>query len=238
MSIYIYGKNPVQEILNSGKQIIQAFVMEKTNGDLLTQFQTRDIPTTFMDRRNFDSKFPGVNQGVAVEIKNYETIPLEEFLKKTDPADNPLVLMLDGIQDPHNLGAIARSAEAGGVKGIIIPQDRSVGINATVVKASAGAIEYMDIESVTNLVKTAEKLKEAGFWIVGTAADATVSYTETYIDRPVCLVIGSEGKGMHRLLREHSDLLVAIPMVGKINSLNASVGAAILIFDILRRKKG
>ncbi|HOP56908.1 MAG TPA: 23S rRNA (guanosine(2251)-2'-O)-methyltransferase RlmB [Bacillota bacterium] len=238
MSIYIYGKNPVQEILNSGKQIIQAFVMEKTNGDLLTQFQNRDIPTTFMDRKNFDSKFPGVNQGVAVEIKNYETVTIEEFLKKIDPKDNPLVLMLDGIQDPHNLGAIARSAEAGGVKGIIIPQDRSVGINATVVKASAGAIEYMDIITVTNLVNTAEKLKEAGFWIIGTAADATVSYTEAYVDRPVCLVIGSEGKGMHRLLREHSDLLVAIPMVGKINSLNASVGAAILIFDILRRKKG
>jgi len=234
----IYGKNPVQEALNSGKNIARAFVLENTNRDLCVLFRKKNIPVTILNRKRFDELFAGTNQGIAVEVEDYKFLTLEQFLEKTNLEDNPVVLMLDGIQDPHNLGAIIRSAEAGGVKAVILPKKRAATITATVVKASAGAIEYMDIVETVNLVRTAEQLKESGFWIVGTAVEGENDYTEIFIDRPLCLVIGSEGKGMHKLLREHSDMLVKIPMAGKINSLNASVGAAIVIFDILRRKKG
>ncbi|MBN2504934.1 MAG: 23S rRNA (guanosine(2251)-2'-O)-methyltransferase RlmB [Bacilli bacterium] len=237
MSIILYGKNPVLEILNTNRTIQQAYILENSNRDLYERLQERGVPITVMNRKRFDERFTGVNQGIVIEVENYKILSIQEMLEKIDLASNPLILMLDQIQDPHNFGAIIRSAEAGGVGAIIIPKNRSVSINATVVKAASGAIEYIDIVEVINLNQAVETLKKAGFWIVGTSLDAKQSYEEIYVDRPVCLVIGNEGKGMSRLLKEHCDLLVKIPMVGKINSLNASVGTAIIIFDILRRKK-
>ncbi len=237
MGMLLYGKNPVVEVLNTNRTILQAYILENTNRDLYELLQERKVPITIMNRKRFNEQFSGVNQGIVIEVENYRLLTLKEMQEKIDPADNPLILMLDQIQDPHNFGAIIRSAEAGGVKAIIIPRNRSVSVNATVVKAASGAIEYIDIVEVTNLTQAVESLKDDGYWIVGTSLDAKISYEEIFIDRPVCLIIGNEGKGVSRLLKEHSDLLVRIPMAGKINSLNASVGAAIIIFDILRRKR-
>lgn len=144
--------------------------------------------------------------------------------------------MLDQITDVHNIGAIIRSAEAGGVDAIIIPKHRSAKINGTVAKTSSGAIEHVNIIEVTNLTNTLEYLKEKGFWTVGTDLSADKSYQDIIIDTPLCLVIGSEGKGISKNVKNHVDYNVKIDMVGQINSLNASVSAGILIFDILRRK--
>lgn len=237
MAMILYGKNPVIEAMQAKRKIQQAFIMENTNRDLYEKLQALNVEIVVMNKRRFNEKFTGTTQGIAIEVEDYKLLTLADILAKLDIQANPLLVMLDGIQDPHNLGAIIRSAEAGGVNGIIIPKDRSASITATVVKAASGAIEYIDIVEVVNLTQTVEKLKESGFWIVGTSLDGSVSYEEIFIDRPVCLIIGNEGKGMARLLKEHCDLLVKIPMSGKINSLNASVGAGIIIFDILRRKK-
>lgn len=238
MSLLIYGKNPVIEALKAKRKIRSATIIDGTNMDLADKLKKAGIPLTVLDKQKFKDSYAGVNQGIVAEVEEYRTEPLARFLAETKIKENPLILMLDEIQDPHNLGAILRSAEAGGVKAVIIPKNRSAGITPAVVKASSGAIEYIKIIEVTNLTQTAEKLKKEGFWIIGTSPDAKNSYEEIYVDRPLCLVIGNEGKGMGRLLKEHCDLLVKIPMQGRINSLNASVGAGIVIFDIQRRKRG
>ncbi len=237
MSMSIYGRNPAKELLNTEKQILQAFVEQGTNPDLISELKGKHISFTLLDKQEFKKRFQGNHQGIVLEVEDYQTISLEEFLPTLDLSKNPLVLLLDGITDPHNLGAIIRSAEAGGVAGVIIPKNRSASINATVVKVSSGAIEYMKIVEVTNLRNTIEKMKKQGFWTVGTDLQATKSHHEIDVTVPLVLVIGSEGKGMSRLLKETVDYNVKIEMAGTINSLNASVSAGILIFDILRKKR-
>jgi len=238
MSVMLYGKNPAIEVLKSNRKIIRAVILEHSNRDLYEKLQARNVPITVMNKSRFSELYSGVNQGIVIEVEDYQLFKLEEIIARYPADGKPLFVMLDGIQDPHNLGAIIRSAEAGGAKAIILPKNRAVSVNATVVKAASGAIEYLDIAEVTNLNQSIATLKKAGFWIIGTAAEAEKVYDEIFIDRPVCLVIGSEGKGISRLVRENCDLLVKIPMSGRINSLNASVSAGIIIFDILRRKKG
>ncbi len=237
MSILIYGKNPVNEILNTDREIFNAFVEERTNRFIIEKLIQKNISITYLSKFEFKKRFLGNHQGIVLEVKDYETIELKEFLNTLDMSKNPLVLILDGITDPHNFGAIIRSAEAGGVAGIIIPKNRSVAITSTVVKVSSGAIEYMKIVKVTNLRNTIEKMKKAGFWTVGTDLEAEKSYKEIDVSTPLLLVIGSEGKGMSKLLKKTVDYNVKIDMVGTINSLNASVSAGILIFDILRKKQ-
>ncbi|MFA5466307.1 MAG: 23S rRNA (guanosine(2251)-2'-O)-methyltransferase RlmB [Candidatus Izemoplasmatales bacterium] len=238
MSLSIYGKNPIIEALKAERKIVRVVIMSGTNADLVDKIKENEIPIVFLDKQKFKETYKGVTQGIVAEVDDYKKWTLNDFLSEIDVKKDPLVLMLDEIQDPHNLGAILRSAEAGGVCAVIIPKNRSVGITPAVIKASSGAIEYVKIVEVTNLTQTVEKLKEEGFWIVGTSLDGKTSYEEIYVDRPLCIVIGNEGKGMGRLLKEHCDLVVTIPMLGKINSLNASVGAGIIIFDIQRRKRG
>ncbi len=238
MSFMIYGKNSVLEALKARRKFVKTYIQTGTNDDIILKMNAAKIPVFFLEKKQFGEKYQGHNQGVVAEVEDYRTLTLEQFLTKTDITQEPVILMLDEIQDPHNLGAIVRSAEAGGVKAVIIPKNRSVGITPAVVKTASGAIEYVDIIEVVNLTQTAEKLKSEGYWIVGTTPDAKMSYEEIYIDRPLCVIIGNEGKGMGRLLKEHCDLLVKIPMRGRINSLNASVSAGIIIFDISRRKQG
>lgn len=236
MSIMIYGKNPCKEILTTDKPIMKAYLEKGTNGDLLALLSKRGTDIVQLEKNDFNGRFSGNNQGVAFEMAEYRLMTLEEAVKKHETIKNPLYLMLDGITDPHNLGAIIRSAEAGGVNAIILPKNRSVGITGTVAKVASGAIEHMDLIEVTNLTQTVEKLKKLRFWIVGTDMDATKNHTEIDVQTPLCIIIGSEGKGIGRLLGESCDYLVKIPMVGKVNSLNASVSAGIVIFDILRQK--
>ncbi len=236
MSINIYGKNPCKEILNHSRKIYHAFVMEGTNQDIVHQLQRKNIKIQLLKKADFKSKFQGNHQGVVFEVEDYKTYDLNEFLNDLDINDSTLLIMLDGITDPHNFGAIIRSCEAGGVQGIIIPKMRSVKLTGTVAKVSSGAIEYVKIVEVTNLRNALDKLKSVGFWTIGTDLNADKSYQEIFVDRPLCLVIGSEGKGISRLISETVDFNVKIDMIGKINSLNASVSTGILILDILRRR--
>lgn len=238
MSIRIYGKNAVREALESGKEILEGFVAKGTNNELLRLAETRRVRMTVLDKPLFDVRFPGNTQGIVFEVEEYLTLTLEESLVRIRNVKNPLYVMLDGIEDPHNFGAIIRSAEAGGASGIIIPKNRNCGVTSTVVKVSCGAIEHLDIVEVTNLNQTIEKLKQSGFWIVGTDLQAEKRYDEIVADVPLCLIIGNEGKGVSRLVRENADYNVKIPMAGKTNSLNASVSAGILIFEILRKRTG
>jgi 23S rRNA (guanosine2251-2'-O)-methyltransferase len=236
MTIQIYGKNPCREILETGKTVLQGYAVIGTNRDLLDLAKQKRIPITLLEKTLFDSRFKGNNQGIVLEIEEYSTKTFEAAMEQMKGIKNPLLIMLDGIEDPHNFGAIIRSAEAGGVFGIIIPKNRSVGITGTVAKVSSGAIEHMNIIEVTNLNQTIEKLKKLGFWIVGTDLEATKRYDEIEVDTPLCLIIGNEGKGLSRLVKENADYNVKIPMVGKTNSLNASVSAGIIIFEILRKR--
>lgn len=237
MSVEIYGKNACQEILKTNKPIIKAYLLEHSNQDFLADLNKKHIKTEVLDKQMFNQRFTGNHQGIVFEIEDYKTLSLDEFLENLQTEKCPLVIMLDGITDVHNLGAIIRTAEAGGVAGIIIPKHRSAKITGTVAKISSGAIEHMNIIEVTNLRNALEKLKDRGFWTVGTSLDSKETYDKIFVDRPLCVVIGSEGKGMSKLLKKVVDFNVKIPMVGKTNSLNASVSAGIIIFDILRKKQ-
>lgn len=236
MSIKIYGKNSCQEIIDIKKPILEAFIMEGTNSDFFNILKRKNVKTNVLSKQEFKNNFQGNHQGIVFEIDDYKTYDLDEFLEELDYSTNPLIIMLDGITDVHNFGAIIRTCEAGGVAGIIIPKNRSVKIGGVVSKTSSGAIEHMKIIEVTNLRNTLEKLKKQNFWTVGTSLDATEDYSTIFVDRPLCIVIGSEGKGMSRLIKETVDFNVKINMVGQVNSLNASVSAGIIIFDILRKR--
>lgn len=238
MSIRIIGKNAAREAIESGKTILEGFAVKGIQPDLLRLAESRHVRMTILDKASFDVRFPGNTQGIVLEAEEYRTLSLEESLVRIRNVKNPLYVMLDGIEDPHNFGAIIRSAEAGGASGIIIPKNRNCGVTSTVVKVSCGAIEHLDIVEVTNLNQTIEKLKQSGFWIVGTDLQAEKRYDEIVADVPLCLIIGNEGKGVSRLVRENADYNVKIPMAGKTNSLNASVSAGILIFEILRKRTG
>jgi 23S rRNA (guanosine2251-2'-O)-methyltransferase len=232
----IYGKNPAVEILESNKKILNAYIMENTNEDVVDTLRKKNVYFHTLKKSEFKQQFIGNHQGVVLEVEDYAIMNLNDFLNQLDLTENPLVLMLDGITDPHNFGAIIRSAEAGGVKGIIIPKNRSVKITGTVAKVSSGAIEHVNIVEVTNLRNTLDTLKQKGFWTIGTDLSAKKSYHDIDVSTPLCIVIGSEGKGISRIVKENVDYNVKIDMVGKINSLNASVSAGILIFEILRKK--
>ena len=236
MSILIYGRNTCLEVLKTDRQIFNGYIMEDTNQDILHHLKRHDIKLELLNKHDFKKKFLGNHQGVVFEVEDYQIYELKPFIESLDLSENPLILMLDQITDVHNIGAIIRTCEAGGVAGVIIPKNRSAKITGTVAKTSSGALEHVKIIEVTNLTNTLKYLKEAGFWTVGTDLDADKSYQDIIIDTPLCLVIGSEGKGVSRIVKEHVDYNVKINMVGKINSLNASVSAGILIFDILRRK--
>ena len=163
-----------------------------------------------------------------------EYVDVDEILKPKET--EPLILVLDGVEDPRNLGAILRTAECAGTDGIIIPERRAVGLNDTVAKSSAGAIEFVKVAKVANLNRLIEKLKSKNIWVVGTSGDATMDYTEWDWTRPTALVLGAEGSGLHRLVAENCDVLVKIPMYGKIDSLNVSVAAGVVLFEAKRQR--
>ena len=236
MSLLIYGRNTCQEVLSAKRKIYHGYFLEETNHDLVSELKRDGIPYEILDKSAFRQRFDGNHQGVVFEVEDYELFALKPFLDSLDLSKNPFLVMLDHVTDVHNLGAIIRSCEAGGVAGIIIPKKRTAKINSVVAKTSSGAIEYVKLIEVANLANSLKTLKEYGFWTVGTDLKAEKSYQEIFVDAPLCLVIGSEGKGISRIVKERVDYNVKIDMVGKTNSLNASVSAGILIFDILRKK--
>lgn len=228
----IYGRNPVKEALRANK-VKSLFVMNNFSFmEILSLAEKNNIPMVYKTNKELDSMCDGVHQGVVAVIKDYEYYSLESILEKSKKVDNPLLLILDGINDPHNLGAILRCADVFNVTGVIIPKHNQVPLNATVAKTSAGAINYVPVVLSGNLNQTIKHLKDAGFWIVASDGSAKINYQDLKYDFKVALVIGSEGQGVSRLVLENSDYVVKIPQYGHVNSLNASVATGILLAKI------
>ena len=231
--MYIYGKNVVIETLRNRQPIKKAYIYKNfQDKNIISELQKRNIPIKFVDKFELDKLAKGNHQGIMLSIPDYEYTSLDELLKK----ENALLIILDHLEDPHNLGAIIRTCEAAGVDGIIIPKNRSVDVNSTVMRTSVGALDYVKIAQVTNLVGTMKELKEKGFWIVRTDMDGT-NYREIDYRGNTAIVIGNEGNGMARLVKENCDFIASIPMNGKVNSLNASVAAGIVIYEAIAKRK-
>lgn len=234
MATIITGKNTVYEAIKMDRKIFELYVLKGTSFGVVSAAKKKGIKVLEMDKKKLSEMLPSNNQGIGAKVADYQTITLEDALNK--PNKNKLYIMLDSLEDPHNLGAILRSSDAFGVDGIILPKNRSVKLNNTVAKVSTGAIEHVDVIGVTNLNQTIKKLKDSGFWIVGTDAETDQTISDINVDTDLCIVIGSEGKGMSRLVKENCDYTVKIPMVGHVNSLNASVSAALVIYEVFRRR--
>lgn len=231
--MYIYGKNVAIETLRNRQPIKKAYIYRNfQDKNIISELQKRNIPIKFVDKFELDKLAKGNHQGIILSIPDYEYTPLDELLKE----ENALLVILDHLEDPHNLGAIIRTCEAAGVDGIILPKNRSVDVNSTVMRTSVGALDYVKIAQVTNLVGTMKELKENGFWIVGTDMDGS-DYQEIDYRGKTAIVIGNEGNGMARLVKENCDFIATIPMNGKINSLNASVAAGIIIYEAISKRK-
>ncbi|MFA5543926.1 MAG: 23S rRNA (guanosine(2251)-2'-O)-methyltransferase RlmB [Bacilli bacterium] len=235
MSEYIYGKNAVKEALINNKRIICLYATD-SNKDIIDLARRSGINYRVTDMKVINKMVTGLHQGVVLEVQDYKYSKFEELLVTN--YKYPFIVVLDGLEDPHNLGAILRTCDASGVDGVIIPKNRSVGLNATVAKVSTGAIEYVKVAEVTNIAQTLKILKDKGYWIVGAeATDKSVDFRSMKYDMPTVLVVGSEGKGISRIVRESCDFLVQIPMVGHVNSLNASVSCSILIYEIMKYRE-
>lgn len=231
--MYIYGKNVAREKLHNNSKINKIYLSEKFNDrEILDLIRKNNIKVSFVKNYELDKKVEGLHQGIVMEIDDVKTYSYDEIIPNIKK-ENPVIVMLDHLEDPHNFGAIIRTSEALGVDAIIIPTDRSVKVNSTVVKTSVGAIEYIPIIRVVNLNDTIRKLKEDGYWIIATDMDGE-DYSKIDYDMPVCIVIGNEGKGISRMVSENSDIIASIPMKGKINSLNASVSCAIVLSHIMK----
>lgn len=230
--MYVYGKNAVKEYLKNNKKIYKAFIWDSfSEKDIISDIQKRNIGIKYLPKRQLDELAQGLHQGVILEVPDYQYAKLNELIND----ESSLLVILDHLEDPHNFGAIIRTCEAAGVDGIIIPKDRSVQVNETVIKVSTGAADNMKICQVTNLVTTMKELKQHGFWFIGTDMDGT-DYNEIDYKGKIGLVIGSEGFGMSRLVKEECDFIATIPMHGSINSLNASVATGIVIYKALDKR--
>lgn len=238
----LYGRNPVIEALEAGRPIDKIFLQEHLNhpqiGKIRNLAKAQGIPYHFADRRKLDQLANGVNhQGVIALAAAQQYVEVADILARAQAnGEPPFVVICEGLTDAQNLGSILRTANAAGVHGVIIPKNRSVALNAVVAKVSAGAIEYTPVAKVANITQTLEKLKKEGLWIVGTDVSGTQRHFDCDLRGPLGIVIGSEGEGMSRLVREHCDFVVTIPMRGEIESLNASVAAGILMFEAVRQR--
>lgn len=234
-SMLVYGRNVAKELLqNNNKKVIKITLQDSFDDkDLKLLIEKRKIPVQYMSKREIDHLANGVHQGIILTIPDYEYKDINEILERKPS----FVVILDHIEDPHNFGAIIRTCEAAGVDAIIIPKDRQVQINATVMKTSAGTLDRMSIVSVTNLVNTIDLLKKNGFWVVGTALEDSVDYRTIDYSGNIALVIGNEGTGMSQLVKKNCDFVAKIPMYGETNSLNASVAAGIMIYEVVRNRK-
>ncbi len=237
----IEGRNAVIEAFRSGKTIDKVFVLEKCQDGpiqtVLREAKKHDTMVKFVKKERLDQlSETGKHQGVIAYAAAYEYAAVEDILEKArEKGEPPFILLLDGIEDPHNLGAIIRTANQAGAHGVIIPKNRAVGLTATVAKVSAGALNYTPVAKVTNLGKTMEDLKKEGLWFVCADMDGQVMYNLD-LKGPIGLVVGNEGDGVSRLVKEKCDFVATIPMKGDIDSLNASVAAGILAYEIVRQR--
>jgi 23S rRNA (guanosine2251-2'-O)-methyltransferase len=227
----VYGKNVAIELLKKKKKIDKIILQQGFHdNNIKALLENTKIRIEYADKIKLDQLAEGNHQGIILYIPDYD------YQKLTTVFDEDIIVILDHLEDPHNLGAIIRTCEAAGISGIIIPKDRSVSVNSTVMKTSAGTINNVNIVQVTNINQTIKELKDHGFWIVGTDMEGT-NYREIDYSSKIVLVIGNEGLGMSRLTREACDFIATIPMYGQVNSLNASVAAGIMIYEVLRSKR-
>lgn len=237
----VCGRNSVLELLKSGKYINKLFI-EKGNrsgsiNEIIAKAKQDHIVIVEVDKRKLDTMAAN-HQGVVAIVPPFEYCDIYDILDYAKAKDeDPFIVILDGIEDPHNLGAIIRTCETAGVHGVIIPKRRSASVNSTVVKVSEGATTYVKIARVTNLNDTISKLKDAGLWIIGTDMSAKTYYYDQDLKGPIAIVIGSEGFGMSDLVKKNTDIFIKIPMAGKITSLNASVSAGIVIYEAVKQRK-
>lgn len=231
----IYGRNPLKEAIIAGR-VKQVYLSNSfSHQEILQLLKDSHVKTQVVNNAELDRMCSGgVHQGIAGEIKDYEYYSFDSVIQKANKQEKPLIVMLDGINDTHNLGAILRSCDVFDVAGIIIGKHNQVPLNATVAKASAGAINYVPVCLVNNLNQAISRLKEEGYWIVSTDGSGTSNYQDIKYDFKVVLVIGSEGMGVSKLVLKNSDYIVKIPQYGHVNSLNASVAAGILLSEIRR----
>ena len=241
----IFGINPVMEALRSGRPVQRLLIADqrKPDRDLLEIIRLAKqggIEIRMVSRDTINRESPnGVHQGVVAFAAAREYAALDTILEiPSQRGQAPLLLILDGVEDPRNLGAILRTADAAGVHGVIIPERRAAGLTETVAKAAAGALEYVPVVKVVNIVNTIEDLKKAGIWVAAAEAGGEMQYWDADFVRPTALVLGGEDKGVRRLVREHCDYTLSLPLMGQISSLNVSVAAGIMLYEVLRQRKG
>ncbi|WP_313085502.1 23S rRNA (guanosine(2251)-2'-O)-methyltransferase RlmB [Pseudomonas sp.] len=239
----VYGLHAVEALLRHHPKRVKQVWLAEGRGDpraqaLLQLAEQERVRVGQCERREMDAWVEGVHQGVVAEVSPSQVwgdAMLDELLDRTEA--QPLLLVLDGVTDPHNLGACLRTADAAGALAVIIPKDKSATLNATVRKVACGAAEVIPLVAVTNLARTLEKLQQRGLWIVGTAGEAEQELYDQDLSGPIVLVMGAEGKGMRRLTREHCDFLVRLPMSGSVSSLNVSVASGVCLFEAMRQRR-
>ena len=222
----VYGKNVSLEYLNDNKKIKKAFLQNNFNdNEIITKLKKYNISIKILSKFEMDKKVDGLHQGIILDVEDYRYAKLKDIID-----GNNLIVMLDHLSDPHNFGAIIRTCEAAGVDGIIIPNNRSISVNSTVIKTSVGTTENMKIVKVTNLTETIKELKKNEYWIFGTDMKGD-NYRNLDYSGKVCIVCGSEGFGLSKLVKDNCDFIASIPMKGTVNSLNASVATALIVFE-------
>lgn len=237
----IAGRNAVMELLKSSKDINKIFVEKGEKhgsiNEIIARAKEARIVTVEVEKSKLNMMAEN-HQGVVAVVPPFNYCEIEDILDLAkERGEDPFILVLDGIEDPHNLGSIIRTAETAGVHGIIIPKRRTVSVNATVAKTSAGATAYVKVARVNNINDSIRKLKDAGLWVIGTDGEAKTEYYNQDLKGPIAIIIGSEGFGMSKLVKENADILIKIPMKGKINSLNASVSAGIVMYEVVKQRK-
>lgn len=237
------GVNSIMEALKGRRKVQKIFIQEQRGGkrieELVRLARKKGVYIQYVEKQRLDQMYTVSNhQGVVAQVDSYEYSSTGEVLEYAAmKQEDPLLLILDGLEDPQNLGSVIRTAECAGVHGIIIPRHNSVEITAAVSRASAGAVEHMRIVQETNLVNAIKKLKSGGLWIIGADISGEINYFDAGIPSPTAIVVGGEGQGIRRLVRENCDMLVKIPMTGVINSLNASVATALVVYEVIRQRK-
>lgn len=240
----LYGRNSVLEALRAGRPMNRIIISKETKAQSLKEIvglaRERKILLQFVEKKQLDHLCGGENhQGVLAQAAAKEYVDWEEILDQVQAAGKiPLMLILDGVEDPHNLGAILRSADAAGAHCVIIPKHRAVPLTAGVARASAGAVEYVPVARVTNLAQTIEQMKDKGLWIAGADQEASEAYFKADLKGPLAIVLGSEGAGIGKLVKDKCDFLIRIPMDGKVNSLNVSVAASLILYEAVRQRSG
>lgn len=241
-SEFLVGKNSVMEALRAGRDINKIWINERARGSMqpvLRLAKRQNVFVQAVPKQKLDQLAGGTNhQSVVASVAAHRYAEMDElFHRAEEKGERPFFVILDEIEDPHNLGAILRTADAAGVHGVIIPKRRSAGLTSVVSKASAGAVEYVPVVRVTNIARTMDELKNQGLWFAGADAAGDQDFRDADFDMPIGLVIGNEGKGISRLVKEKCDFLVRLPMAGRVSSLNASVAAALLMYEVHRKRK-